>query len=69
MAKIFIAAVKFYRQYISPFKPPTCRFIPTCSEYALEALEKYGAFRGFVLTVKRILRCSPLCKGGYDPVP
>jgi len=69
MTKIFIAAVKFYRNWLSPLKPPTCRFYPTCSAYALEAFEKYGARRGFFLTVKRILRCNPFFKGGFDPVP
>lgn len=69
MTEIFIAAVKFYRKWLSPLKPPSCRFIPTCSAYALEAFEKYGAWRGFFLTVKRLLRCNPFCKGGFDPVP
>lgn len=48
---------------------PCCRFIPTCSQYALEAIEKYGAIKGGILALRRILRCNPLCKGGYDPVP
>ena len=61
--------MKFYRAYISPMRPPCCRYIPTCSQYALEALEKYGAFKGGFLALRRILRCHPLCKGGYDPVP
>ena len=64
-----MALVKFYRKYISPLRRPCCRFMPTCSQYALEALEKYGALKGGWLTIKRILRCNPLCKGGYDPVP
>jgi putative membrane protein insertion efficiency factor len=69
MKKILIAAVKFYRKYISPATPPSCRFMPTCSEYALEALEKYGALKGFWLALKRFSKCHPFHKGGYDPVP
>ena len=68
---ILIALVKFYRKYISPLTPPTCRYVPTCSQYALEALEKYGALKGGWLVVKRICRCHPFHKGHdfYDPVP
>lgn len=68
---ILIALVKFYRKYISPLTPPTCRYVPTCSQYALEALEKYGAIKGGWLAVKRICRCHPFHKGHdfYDPVP
>ena len=69
MKQVLMALVKFYRKYISPLRRPCCRFMPTCSQYALEALEKYGALKGGWLTIKRILRCNPLCKGGYDPVP
>ena len=69
MKRILMALVKFYRKFISPMRRPCCRFIPTCSQYALEALEKYGAIKGSWLALKRILRCNPLCKGGYDPVP
>jgi hypothetical protein len=65
---VLIAAIKFYRGYISPLKPPTCRFVPTCSEYALLAIEKYGALRGLKMAVCRILRCHPFNPGGYDPV-
>ena len=61
--------VRLYQKYISPIKPATCRFTPTCSAYAIEAFEKRGFFAGFILTVWRILRCNPFCKGGYDPVP
>jgi uncharacterized protein len=64
-----MAAVRFYRKALSPLKPPVCRFEPTCSAYALEALERYGAARGSWLTLKRLLRCHPFCAGGYDPVP
>lgn len=69
MKKILIALVKFYRGYISPARPPCCRFTPTCSAYALEALEKHGALKGSWLALKRFLKCHPFHKGGYDPVP
>ncbi len=70
MKKICIILIKFYRKYISPLKGrPCCRYYPTCSQYALEAYEKYGFFKGTFLTVWRILRCNPFSKGGYDPVP
>ncbi len=65
----FIMLIKFYRVCISPLKPPTCRFTPTCSEYALQAFRKHGPFKGFVLTVWRLLRCNPWGGSGYDPVP
>ena len=64
-----IGLVKLYRKFISPLKPPCCRFTPTCSEYALEAFTKRGFFIGLILTVWRVLRCNPFSKGGYDPVP
>ena len=64
-----MAAIRFYQREISPLCPPRCRYIPTCSEYALEAVEKYGAVKGTFLATKRILRCNPFHKGGYDPVP
>jgi putative membrane protein insertion efficiency factor len=57
-----------YNAMVSPFLPPACRFEPTCSEYAKQAVEKYGAVKGTWLGVKRILRCQPFCKGGHDPV-
>ena len=69
MKKIFMAMIRFYRKYISPGKPPCCRFTPTCSSYALEAFEKRGCLVGFWLMIWRILRCSPLSPCGYDPVP
>ena len=69
MKQIAIAIVEFYRRHISSLKPPCCRFIPTCSQYALEAFEEWGFFIGLALTVWRILRCNPFCKGGFDPVP
>ena len=61
--------IRFYRASLSPMHPPCCRFIPTCSQYALEAVEKYGAAKGGLMALGRILRCHPLHKGGYDPVP
>mgnify|MGYP002544033980 FL=1 len=67
--KVLLALVKFYRVAISPYRPPCCRYIPTCSQYALEAIEKYGALKGGWLAFRRILRCNPFHKGGYDPVP
>ncbi len=70
MKKIFINLVKFYRKNLSHRKKySTCRFYPTCSEYALTALERYGAFKGGVMSLWRILRCNPFSRGGYDPVP
>ena len=69
MKKACMAAIRFYQREIYPLCPPRCRYIPTCSEYALEAVEKYGAVKGTFLATKRILRCNPFHKGGYDPVP
>ena len=69
MKKVLLFGIRFYRNFISPLKSPSCRYIPTCSEYAMTAIEKYGAFRGSRLAVKRILRCHPFHAGGYDPVP
>ena len=70
MKRLLISIIRFYKKYISCLKGrPTCRFTPTCSNYAIEALEKYGFFKGMALTVWRILRCNPFSKGGYDPVP
>jgi hypothetical protein len=68
--KILISVIKLYRKYISPLKrTPSCIYTPTCSLYAIEALERYGALKGTYLTVRRVLRCHPFHKGGYDPVP
>ena len=67
--KILIALVKGYRAFISPLFPPTCRFNPTCSQYALEAIERFGGIKGSYLALLRILRCHPFHPGGYDPVP
>ncbi|NLT13436.1 MAG: membrane protein insertion efficiency factor YidD [Clostridiales bacterium] len=69
MKKLLIALVRFYRKNISPLKQPSCRFTPTCSAYALEALQKYGAAKGAWLTLRRLLKCHPFHKGGYDPIP
>ena len=69
MKKVLIATVRFYRKHLSRSYPPKCRFAPTCSVYAIEALEKYGAFKGSYLSIWRILRCNPFGKSGYDPVP
>jgi putative membrane protein insertion efficiency factor len=68
MNRLLIILINFYRKNISPGRPSCCRFTPTCSQYALDAIDKYGAFKGCIMAVYRILRCNPLCKGGYDPV-
>ena len=67
--RMFLFLIDVYRRYISPLKSPCCRYIPTCSEYAMIAIERYGAMRGGWLALKRILRCHPFHEGGYDPVP
>lgn len=64
-----IGSVRFYQLCISPLKPPTCRFTPTCSSYAIQALRKHGPIRGLYLTIRRLLRCHPWGGSGYDPVP
>ena len=69
MRSIFITLVKIYQWVLSPFIGFHCRFTPTCSQYAIEAIEKYGAIKGSYLGAKRIARCHPWCIGGYDPVP
>ncbi|MBQ7265094.1 MAG: membrane protein insertion efficiency factor YidD [Firmicutes bacterium] len=69
MTKLALGLIRFYKKYISPLLPPSCRFTPSCSQYAYEAFSKYGFFKGLGLSVWRILRCNPFCKGGYDPVP
>lgn len=68
MKKIIISLIKFYRKNISPMSSPKCKYIPTCSQYALEAVEKYGTVKGVMMTCWRILRCNPFSKGGFDPV-
>ena len=66
---LFISIIKIYQRFISPFFPSSCKFSPTCSRYGIEAINKYGAFKGMAMTIKRILRCNPFSKGGYDPIP
>ena len=69
MKEALMKFIRFYQRRISPLFGPKCRFYPTCSQYAIEAIETHGAFKGSVLAVLRILRCNPLFPGGYDPVP
>ena len=69
LENFFCALIRFYQKYISPLFPGCCRFTPTCSQYAVEAIEKYGALKGGLMAAWRILRCNPFAKGGYDPVP
>ncbi len=69
MKKVLIAGIRFYQKYISPMKGTKCPYIPSCSQYGLEAIQKYGAFKGGLLAIWRILRCNPFSKGGVDPVP
>lgn len=66
---LFLSLIRFYQVAISPLKPPSCRFTPTCSQYAIEAIKKYGPFKGLYLAIRRILRCHPWGGSGYDPVP
>lgn len=68
MKVVVLSFISLYKTMVSPFLPPSCRFEPTCSTYAKEAVEKYGAIKGTWVGVKRILRCQPFSKGGYDPV-
>lgn len=69
MKKLLLLLVKFYKRFISPLKPPCCKYYPTCSTYASQAIEKHGAVKGTVLAVWRVLRCNPWSLGGVDPVP
>lgn len=69
MKAALLGLIRYYRKHISPYKAPSCKFIPTCSQYGLEAVERFGALKGGALTVWRILRCNPWGRGGYDPVP
>lgn len=69
LKRLLIFPIVLYRRFISPLTPPACRFTPTCSQYAIEAIEKHGAIKGTWLAVRRILRCHPWGGSGYDPVP
>lgn len=69
MKRPLIWLIKFYRKNISPNTPPSCKYYPTCSQYGLEAIERFGALKGGFMTLWRILRCNPFSRGGYDPVP
>lgn len=69
MKKLIIKIIRFYQKKISPLFGPRCRYYPTCSQYAVEAVERFGAVKGSFLAIYRLLRCNPLFPGGYDPVP
>ena len=70
MKRVFLALIRFYRKYLSARKRmPSCRYIPTCSQYAVTAIERYGAWKGGWMALRRLLRCNPFSRGGYDPVP
>ncbi len=68
MKKILIFIINIYRRFISPIKTGKCRFYPTCSEYAVQSIERYGAVKGMLMAIKRVLKCHPFHPGGYDPV-
>jgi len=69
IGRLMLACIRFYRRFISPLLPRCCRFYPSCSVYAIEAIERFGPWRGGWLACRRLLRCHPFCPGGYDPVP
>ena len=69
LKSIFIVVIQFYQKVISPLKPPTCRFYPTCSHYGIQSIKRFGALKGGYLTIKRIFKCNPLHPGGMDEVP
>ena len=69
MKGIILLLIKFYRKFISPLYPQTCRYYPSCSEYSFQAIERFGIIKGIFMSFYRILRCNPFSKGGYDPVP
>ena len=69
MKRVLLAMLRFYKRSISPLLPPACKYTPTCSEYAMEAIEVHGAFKGTLLAIWRVLRCNPFSRDGYDPVP
>ncbi|MFM7679144.1 MAG: membrane protein insertion efficiency factor YidD [Roseiflexaceae bacterium] len=67
--RVALAMVRFYQRYLSPLKPPSCIYSPTCSEYTYQAIAKYGAVKGIAMGVERLMRCHPFSAGGHDPVP
>jgi putative membrane protein insertion efficiency factor len=69
LGRLTVATIRFYQRGISPFRPPTCRFFPSCSAYGIEAVERHGVARGGWLLLRRLLRCQPFGRGGFDPVP
>jgi uncharacterized protein len=69
MRRVALLLIRGYQRGLSPLLPPSCRFVPSCSDYGYQAIEKYGIIRGGAMTVWRIMRCNPFNKGGYDPVP
>ncbi|MFU0832028.1 MAG: putative membrane protein insertion efficiency factor [Oscillospiraceae bacterium] len=69
MKRVLLAIIRFYQRAISPYKKPCCKYYPTCSNYAVQAIERFGALKGLLLALYRILRCNPFSRGGYDPVP
>ncbi len=69
MTRVVLAGLRWYKRAVSPLMPPACRYTPTCSEYAMEAIETHGVARGSMLALRRILSCHPFARGGYDPVP
>ena len=69
LTNLLVAPIRFYQRFLSPLKPPMCRFDPTCSQYAIDALVRHGALRGTGLATWRLLRCQPFARGGHDPVP
>lgn len=69
IVQLLLLPVRFYRNFVSPFLPPACRYTPTCSQYAMQALQKHGPVKGLYLAIRRILRCNPWGGSGYDPVP
>ena len=68
MKRIAMGLIRFYQRFISPLKRPSCRFYPTCSQYSLEAFQKYGFWKGLILTIRRVGKCHPFHKGGHDPL-
>jgi putative membrane protein insertion efficiency factor len=69
LKRLFISFIRLYQRYLSPLKRTKCPYVPSCSQYGLEAIEKHGVIKGCILSLWRILRCNPFSKGGYDPVP